>query len=157
MGVWKKVLAKLYSKWGLPSLIGRHRPNFWRNPKISAPIRWRIAWRLFWALKFLKKVIPSLSYGRSKFGPKSWYFLLRFYTICHFFWLSLFSLPLCTFLVISFQTPPQKSDGFLRGGYKYRHYFSIIMCEIIFYRRLRPELHWREFVEYFKPEPCGLH
>ena len=31
-----------------------------------------------------------------------------FTPIRHFFWLSLFSLPLCTFLVISFQKPPSK-------------------------------------------------
>ena len=47
-----------------------HGPNFWWNQKISAPIRQKIALRLFWALKFLKKVIPSLSYGQSKFSPK---------------------------------------------------------------------------------------
>ena len=72
MGIWKKVTLKLGTKWGLPSLNGRHGLNFWRNSKIS--------WRFFWALKFLKEVIPSLSYRQSKFGSKSWYLLLRFYT-----------------------------------------------------------------------------
>ena len=36
---FEKVVAKLYSKWELPSLNGRHGPNFWRNSKIFAPIR----------------------------------------------------------------------------------------------------------------------
>ena len=38
-GRLKKVLAKSVTKWELPSLNGRHGPNFGRNPKISAPIR----------------------------------------------------------------------------------------------------------------------
>ena len=29
LGIWKKVVAKLGSKWGLPSLNGHHGPNFW--------------------------------------------------------------------------------------------------------------------------------
>ena len=63
------------------------------------------------------KVIPNLSYGRSMFGPKSWYFCPVFTPIRHFFWLSLFSLSSCTFFVISFQTPPDLRLGFSWGGY----------------------------------------
>ena len=95
-GGLKKVVAKLGSKWGLPSLNGRHGHKLWRNQKISMPISKTIAWRLFWAVKFFKKVFPSLSYGRSKFGSKSGHFchVLRplflaftvFTSIVYFFW-----------------------------------------------------------------------
>ena len=80
MGVWKKVVAKSVTKWELPSLNGRPlRAQFLTKPK-NCCAHQRITWRLFLALKFLKKVIPSLGYGQSKFGPKLWHFLLRFYT-----------------------------------------------------------------------------
>ena len=107
-GGLKKVVAKSYTKWGLPSLNGRHGHKLWRNQKISMPISKRIAWRLFWAVKFFKKVYPSLSYGRSKFGSKSWYFCYVFRPLCHFFWFSLFSLPLCIFFGNFLSNPPQK-------------------------------------------------
>ena len=94
-------LKKMVAKFGT-------RHNYWQSPKISVAIRNRIAWiLLFWALKFLKKVISSLSYRRSKFGSKSWYFLPHFYTnlslflaftvftsIVYFFWWFPFKPPL---------------------------------------------------------------
>ena len=107
-GGLKKVVAKSYTKWGLPSLNGRHGHKLWRNQKISMPISKTIAWRLFWAVKFFKKVFPSLSYGRSKLGDKSWYFCHVLRPLCHFFWLSLFSLPLCIFFGNFLSNPPQK-------------------------------------------------
>ena len=98
-GGLKKVVAKLGSKWGLPSLNGCHGHKLWRNQKISMPISKRIALGLFWAVKFFKKIYPSLSYGRSKFGSKSWHFCYVFRPLCHFH---------CVFfLAISFQTPPK--------------------------------------------------
>ena len=39
-------------------------------------------------------------------GPKLWYFLTDFHTTMYFFWFSLFSLPIWTFLTIPIQTPP---------------------------------------------------
>ena len=108
-GGLKKVVAKSYTKWGLPSLNCRHGHKLWRNQKISMPISKRIAWRLFWAVKFFKKVYPSLSYERSKSGDKSWYFCHVLRPLCHFFWLSLFSLPLCIFFGNFLSNPPKKS------------------------------------------------
>ena len=108
-GGLKKVVAKSYTKWGLPSLNGRHGHKLWRNQKISMPISKRIAWRLFWAVKFFKKVFPSLSYRRSKFGSKSGDFCYVLRPLCHFFWLSRFHFHCVFFLAISFQTPPKKS------------------------------------------------
>ena len=65
----------------------------------------------------MKKVLSSLSYGRSKFGPKSgencYVFTHQSITFSGF---HCFQIQCVLFLVISFQTPPQ--NGFLRGGYK---------------------------------------
>ena len=86
-------LAKI--SWRVPSLNSCHRPKFWWNQKISVPIRWKIAWRLFLAWNFFKKVIFSLSYRWQKvIVPNCFVFSL----ICHFFKLSLFLLPVWTFL-----------------------------------------------------------
>ena len=105
-GGLKKGVTKLNTKWGLPSLNSRNGHKLWRNQKISMPNSKTIAWRLFWAVKFFKKVFPSLSYGRSKSGDKSWYFCHVFRPLCHFFWFSLFSLPLCIFFGQFLSNPP---------------------------------------------------
>ena len=65
----------------------------------------------FWKRSFLAWVMDnqSLVPNRDTFCPV-------FTPIRHFLWLSLFSLPVCTFLVISFQTPPSKIwDSILWG------------------------------------------
>ena len=74
------------------------------------PISKTIAWWLFWAVKFFKKVFPSLSYGRSKSGDKSWYFCYVFRPLCHFSGFHCFHFHYVFFLAISFQTPPQKKE-----------------------------------------------
>jgi len=86
--------------------------------------------------EILKKVIPSLSYGRSKFGPKSGENCYVFTPSVTFSGFHCFHFHCVLFLVISFQTPPPAQrasiatqccspagppslrDGFLRGGLK---------------------------------------
>ena len=108
-GGLKKVVAKSYTKWGLPSLNGRHGHKLWRNQKISMPISKRIAWRLFWAVKFFKKVFPSLSYGQSKLVPNRGTFATFLDHSVTFSGFHCFHFHCVFFLAISFQTPPKKS------------------------------------------------
>ena len=108
-GGLKKVVAKLGSKWGLPSLNGRHGHKFRQNQKISMPISKTIAWRLFWAVKFFKKVFPSLSYGRSKLVPNRGTFATFWDHSVTFSGFHCFHFHCVFFLAISFQTLPKKS------------------------------------------------
>ena len=101
-GGLKKGMAKsVKMPWWLPSLNSCHMHKLGRNCKIAEEV-----WHLSQKSVFF---IEGFPYGQSKFGDKSGEFCPIFTPIRHFFWLSLFSLPLCIFLVISFQTPLWKS------------------------------------------------
>ena len=134
-GGLKKVVAKSYTKWGLPSLNGRHGHKLWRNQKISMPISKTIAWRLFWAVKFFKKVFPSLSYGQSKLVPNRGTFATLKTTLSLFLAFTVFTSIVYFFWQFPFK-PPQKSKtpacgAGLGGGYKIFCYRSMPMTRYL--------------------------
>ena len=100
--VWKKVVAKLGSKWGVPSLNGHHRPNFWLNPKMSGDY--------FGLWIFLKRSFLAWVTDDQSLVPNCGTFCPVFTPIRHFFWLSLFSLPLCTFFGHFLSKPPLRKS-----------------------------------------------
>ena len=86
MGVWKKVVAKLGTKWEMQSLNGRHGPNFWRN---------------FWKRSFLAWVTDdqSLVPNRGKIAtflhhPSLFLAFTVFTSSVYFFWSFPFKPPL---------------------------------------------------------------
>ena len=137
MGVWKKVVVKFGTKWGLPSLNGRHRPNFWRNPKFLRPSDRELPGDYFGLWNFLKRSFLAwvIDDQRSQNGgilpcfytnPSLFLAFNVFTSIVYFFW----SFPPLRNTtpawpdLASFFTPTDLRLGFSRGGYK-----SFSLCE----------------------------
>jgi len=101
MTVWKKVSPKSVTKWKLQSLNGELQ-KFLRPSDRELPGDYFVLWN-FWKRSFLAWVTDNQS-----LVPNRGTFCYVFTPICHFFWLSLFSLPLCTFFGHFLSNPPSK-------------------------------------------------